>query len=116
MVPHLISVCSVCSVSPWLSFPKREITTETRRTQRTLTRHCFIFALLLLLIVSAESSTTAQRRKTNVDLIIRSGTVVTMDGQRRVIENGAVAVKGGRIIAAGRTAEIVKRYAAGAIG
>src|SRR5712692_11435077 len=107
MVPHLISVCSV---SPWLSFPKREITTETRRTQRRLTRHCFIFALLLLLIVSAESSTTAQRRKTNVDLIIRGGTVVTMDGQRRVIENGAVAVKGGRIISVGSVTEIDREY------
>jgi len=32
-----------------------------------------------------------------VDLIVRGGTVVTMDGSRRVIENGGVAVKSGRI-------------------
>ncbi|HKP38141.1 MAG TPA: amidohydrolase [Pyrinomonadaceae bacterium] len=54
----------------------------------------------------------AQRRKTNVDLIIRNGTVVTMDGSRRVIEDGAVAVKGGRVVAVDDTADIVRRYAA----
>lgn len=54
----------------------------------------------------------AQRRKTVVDLIIKGGTVVTMDGARRVIENGAVAVKGGRIVAVGQTADIDRSYAA----
>jgi len=47
-----------------------------------------------------------------VDLIIRGGTVVTMDSARRIIENGAVAVKGGHIIAVGSAAEIDGKYAA----
>lgn len=47
-----------------------------------------------------------------VDIIIRGGTVVTMDGTSRVIENGAVAIKGERIVAAGATSEIVARYTA----
>ena len=47
-----------------------------------------------------------------VDLIIRGGTVVTMDQARQVIENGAVASKGGRIVAVGRTAEIDRTYTA----
>jgi 5-methylthioadenosine/S-adenosylhomocysteine deaminase len=46
-----------------------------------------------------------------VDLIVRGGTVVTMDGSRRVIENGAVAVKGGRVVAVDDTADIDRRYA-----
>src|SRR5258708_24869743 len=54
----------------------------------------------------------AQRRKATVDLIIRGGTVVTMDSARRIIENGAVAVKGGHIIAVGSAAEIDGKYAA----
>src|SRR5262245_2054874 len=64
-----------------------------------------------LLISFAQSMTMAQRRKTNVDLIIRGGTVVTMDGSRRVIENGGVAIKGGRIVAVDDTADIDRQYA-----
>ncbi len=47
-----------------------------------------------------------------MDLIVRGGTVVTMDGARRVIEDGAVAVKSGRIVAVGQTADIERSYAA----
>jgi len=54
----------------------------------------FAFMSLMLFISAALSTTMAQRRKTVVDLIVRGGTVVTMDGSRRVIENGGVAIKG----------------------
>src|SRR5437868_2615735 len=67
---------------------------------------------VLVLISLAQSVTMAQRRKTTVDLIIRGGTVVTMDGSHRVIEQGAVAVKNGRIVEVGKTAEIDRKYAA----
>src|SRR5256884_3458261 len=67
---------------------------------------------LLLLISFAQSVTIAQRRKTTVDIIVRGGTIVTMDGSHRVIEQGAVAVKKGRIVEVGKTAEIDRAYAA----
>src|SRR5437764_7575768 len=67
---------------------------------------------LALLILGAQSTTMAQRRKTTVDLIIRGGTVVTMDGSRRVIENGGVAIKSGRVVAVADTADIDKKFAA----
>ena len=35
-----------------------------------------------------------------------------MDARRRVIEDGAVAVAGGRIVAVGARGEVVGRYAA----
>src|SRR5713226_9795480 len=66
----------------------------------------------MLFISSATSLTRAQKRKTVVDMIVRGGTVVTMDGARRVIENGAVAVKSGRIVEIGATAEIDRNYSA----
>src|SRR5438094_9310738 len=68
--------------------------------------------VLMLLISIAQSATIAQRRKTVVDLIVSGGTVVTMDGARHVIENGAIAIKAGRIEAIGRANEIDQRYAA----
>jgi 5-methylthioadenosine/S-adenosylhomocysteine deaminase len=53
-----------------------------------------------------------QRNKPTVDLIIRGGTVVTMDASRRVIDNGGVAVKAGRVVEVGKTADIDRKYAA----
>ena len=102
-------IISVFSVGPWLNIGSRKITTETRRTLRN---QSLIVPLLFALIVSAASLMMAQRRKTTVDLIIRGGTVVTMDGTRRVIEDGGVAVKGGRIVAVSKTADIDRNYAA----
>jgi 5-methylthioadenosine/S-adenosylhomocysteine deaminase len=58
----------------------------------------------------AASLTVAQRRKTIVDLIIKGGTIVTMDGSRRVIENGSVAVKNGRVVAVGSMTELDRNY------
>lgn len=47
-----------------------------------------------------------------VDLLIERGTVITLDAQRRVIEDGAVAVRGTDIVAIGQTADLRKRYTA----
>ena len=44
------------------------------------------------------------------DLIFSARYVVTMSGQRRVIENGAVAVRGERIVAVGTRAEIDRNW------
>jgi 5-methylthioadenosine/S-adenosylhomocysteine deaminase len=72
-----------------------------------------IASLLLMIFISGGAfSTLAQKRKSTVDLIVRGGTVVTMDGSRRVIEDGGIAVKSGRIVAVGATAEIERAYTA----
>jgi 5-methylthioadenosine/S-adenosylhomocysteine deaminase len=66
---------------------------------------CRIF--LLLTAVTAWAQTP-----TRVDAIWSARWVVTMDPQRRVIENGAVAVTGDHIVEVGTRAEIDRRYAA----
>src|SRR5712671_5517005 len=70
-----------------------------------------LFASTLIFSVLCIAS-LAQKRKAIVDLIVRGGTVVTMDGSRRVIENGGVAVAGGRIVAVGTRREIASQYTA----
>ena len=69
----------------------------------------FIF---FVLIFATPSEMMAQRRKTTVDIIVRGGTIVTMDSSHRVIEQAAVAVKNGRIVEVGKTADIDRKYAA----
>src|SRR6202158_904994 len=51
-------------------------------------------------------------KKEKVDLLVSGGTIVTMDAQRRILEDGAVAVKGDAILALGPRAEIERKYAA----
>jgi 5-methylthioadenosine/S-adenosylhomocysteine deaminase len=46
----------------------------------------------------------------SIDLLIDNGTVITVDGDRRVIEGGSVAVRGDRIVAVGTSAELRARY------
>lgn len=68
-----------------------------------------IFALLFLGLATP-SFARPHPAADNVDLIVSGGTVVTMDAAGRVIEDGAVAVKGDAIVAAGPRAEIEARY------
>src|SRR5712692_5434021 len=51
-------------------------------------------------------------KKEKVDLLVSGGTVVTMNGERHIIEDGAVAVKGDVIVTVGSRASIEAKYAA----
>ena len=66
--------------------------------------------LLLAFLFLACASTLAAQSKTRVDLIITGGTVVTMDAARHVYNDGAVAVRGDSIVAAGSQSDIASRY------
>src|SRR6201990_940795 len=70
-----------------------------------LLSHAFLF----------DAHAARPQRAKRVDLIVSGGTVVTMDAARRVIEDGAVAVEGGRIVAVGKSRDIARRYVAGEV-
>ena len=63
--------------------------------------------LLILLVVFALTAHAAPRR---VDIVITHGTVLTMAGPN--IDDGSIAIDKGVIVAAGKSADIAKRYAA----
>ncbi len=63
-------------------------------------------------LLGAPASAAAVQRARRVDLIVSGGTVVTMDAQRRVIEDGAVAVADGRVVAVGKRADVLRRHSA----
>jgi 5-methylthioadenosine/S-adenosylhomocysteine deaminase len=46
------------------------------------------------------------------DVLIDGGTVITMDAERRVLADGAIAIRGSDIVAVGRRADVVPRYRA----
>ena len=54
--------------------------------------------------------TAFSRAAEPVDLLVRGGTLVTMDPQGRVLSDSAVAIAGDRIVAVGPTAEVEARY------
>jgi 5-methylthioadenosine/S-adenosylhomocysteine deaminase len=63
---------------------------------------------LILCALLFAGAARAQRER--ADLLITGGTVVTMDPARRVVEDGAVAVRGDIIIAVGTRAELEARF------
>src|SRR3989441_5003711 len=69
------------------------------------------FAVLFAMMSNTSSPTaSAQSGKAGADLIVVGGTIVTMNNARDVIENGAIAVAHGRIVAVGPRGGIEKRY------
>lgn len=57
--------------------------------------------------------TSDQKQKIRADLIVSAGCVITIDKERRIILDGAVAVSGTDIVAVGKADEIRARFEAG---
>src|SRR5271169_6897157 len=62
------------------------------------------------LLVVVLSSALFGQTKTNVDLVVSGGIVVTMDGARTILHDGSVAVQGDAIVAVGPRADVEGRY------
>jgi 5-methylthioadenosine/S-adenosylhomocysteine deaminase len=70
---------------------------------------------LLATILSFVLPAAAQRRgrrMMQVDLLVLNGTLVTMDKDRRVIDDAGIAIKDGRIVAVDTSREIARSYSA----
>jgi 5-methylthioadenosine/S-adenosylhomocysteine deaminase len=67
---------------------------------------------LVVLLASFSAALLGQRAKQNCDLIISGGTVVTMDGGRTILDDGALAIVGDSIAAVGRRVQIEANYQA----
>ena len=61
---------------------------------------------LIVAVVVLSGQQRASQSPTSVDLLITGGAVVTMDGERRIFDNGFVAIRGERIVAVGDVAEL----------
>src|SRR3984957_9587931 len=70
---------------------------------------------LLICCLTAAIPATPAFAKQRVDLIVAHGTVVTMDGKRRILENGAIAVQGDAIAAIDSTENIEALYESGKV-
>ena len=71
-----------------------------------------IMVLGLLCHMVASGAAPGQNTKVNVDMLVSGAMIVTMDGTRRVVEDGAIAVKGDTIVAIGPSKEIASKYEA----
>jgi len=69
-----------------------------------------VLRAVMLSVVGAISFSPAYGQKQKADLIVRGGTVITMDADRHVFEDGALAIKGDSIIAVGSNQDIGAKY------
>ena len=77
--------------------------------------YLLVFVTILLIFpqtLFAQTNKTLSNSNQTADLLIVGGTVVTMNANRDVIENGAIAVKNGEIVAVGKSSELTKSYRA----
>jgi 5-methylthioadenosine/S-adenosylhomocysteine deaminase len=63
--------------------------------------HQLVFLMGFVLLTSVAIAQDAPKQSVSVDLLVKGATIVTMDSNRRVLENGFIAVRGDEIIAIG---------------
>src|SRR6266481_117031 len=77
---------------------------------KTMRSSIALFSIGLIGLLCCVSSIYPQTKKEKADLIVTGGAVVTMNAERRIIEDGAVAVKGDAIVAVGPRAAVEAKY------
>ncbi len=91
-------------------------TAMRQKQMHRLSRVVFSLALIVSCLVFAGAlfgqgaPAKARPGREKIDLLVAGGTVITMDAERRVLEDGAVAVRGDSIVAVGSRAELEARF------
>jgi 5-methylthioadenosine/S-adenosylhomocysteine deaminase len=75
-----------------------------------LTTWSAVVLLTLAFVGAGAKSTSAQGEKEKIDLLINGGTILTMDANRLILEDGSIAVKGDTIAAVGFRSDLEKKY------
>ena len=65
-------------------------------------RNQILFLAACLLFSSAAMAQDTAKQAVSVDLLVKGATIVTMDSNRRVLENGFLAIRGDEIVAIGQ--------------
>src|SRR5712692_10601783 len=76
---------------------------------------CLILHLCLAVFICGSSVSLfgqAAPQKERIDLLVSGGTVVTMDAQHRIVEDGAIAVRGDAIAAVGARKDLEAKFVA----
>ncbi len=63
-----------------------------------------------ILLLSVVPAAHAQTKKVTADLLVTGATIVTMDGERHVFEDGAIAVKDDTIVAVGAGKDVLAKF------
>ncbi|MDA2937399.1 amidohydrolase [Acidobacteria bacterium AH-259-A15] len=71
-----------------------------------------VIVLFLFLASFFFPSLSAQQARQKVNLIIKGGAIITMDADRRIIEDGFVAISRDKIVGIGKRSELDSRYTA----
>jgi 5-methylthioadenosine/S-adenosylhomocysteine deaminase len=70
----------------------------------------FLAAVSAATFLFATPNAQAQSKKDSVDLLVSRATIVTMDADRHVFDDGAIAIRGDAIVAIGSTKDILAKY------
>jgi len=73
----------------------------------------FIFILSFLSSTGLHAQT--EKQAVAFDLLVKNGTIVTMDAERRIFEDGVVAVRGDNLVFVGRGSDFTLRYIKGVV-
>jgi 5-methylthioadenosine/S-adenosylhomocysteine deaminase len=86
------------------------MTFNLRIIAKYLTTILFVTAAAVPAAAQAKKPAAPQSEREHIDLLITARYVVTMDATQRVIEDGAIAVRGDSIVAVGPRAELEAKY------